>query len=85
VEAHAELVHPLSWGGHANRVINARSGTWPRTGPGITVVLAGGRKLGLALEAADVAAGLVNSHLDRAHGGPYTGPLRRLQDGWAEV
>jgi hypothetical protein len=82
---HAGIVHPLSWGGHANRVINARSGMWPRTGPGITLVLVDGRKLGLALEAADVAAGLVNSHLDRARGGPYTGPLRRLQDGQAEV
>lgn len=29
---------------------------------------------------ASAAAGLINSHLDRARGWPYTGPLRRLAD-----
>lgn len=80
VEARPGVVRPLSWGSGAHKVINARTGMWPRTGPGVTLMLADGRTLGLALDSAEVAAGIINSHLDRARGGPYTGPLRRTAD-----
>jgi hypothetical protein len=81
VEAHAELVHPLSWGGAREpgdqRPLGdvATHRTWyhpgPRGRPEARPCSGSGRRRG----------GLVNSHLDRARGGPYTGPLRRLQDG----
>lgn len=80
IEARDGEVDPLGWSGTGHRVINARSGVIPRRGPGVTLLLADGRTLGLALDEAEVAAGVVNAHLDRLRGAPYTGPFRRIDD-----
>jgi len=80
IEARDGEVDALGWSGTGHRVINARSGVIPRKGPGVTLLLADGRTLGIALDQAEVAAGVINAHLDRLRGAPHTGPWRRFDD-----
>ncbi len=83
IEARDGEVDPVGWSRTGHRVINARSGAVPRQGSGVTLLLADGRTLGLALDEAEVAAGVVNAHLDRLRGGPrrsvsFTPPVREF-------
>ena len=65
VDARAEPVRPLRWRGRGYRVLPGATGWIPRTRLGLVLALADGRRLGIPMAEAEVAAGIVNSMLDR--------------------
>ena len=65
IDARAESAQPLRWRGSGYRVLPGAAGWIPRTRLGFVVALADGRRFGIAMDQAEVAAGIVNSMLDR--------------------
>ena len=65
VDARAEPVRPLRWRGRGDRLLPGAAGWLPRTRMGLVLRLADGRRFGIAMDQAEVAAGIVNSMLDR--------------------
>jgi hypothetical protein len=65
VAARAELVRPLRWRGRGYHLLPGAAGWLPRTRLGVVLVLADGRRFGIAMDQAEVAAGIVNAMLDR--------------------
>ena len=68
VDARAEPVRPLRWRGRGYRVLPGAAGWLPRTRPGLVLSMADGRRFGVAMDQAEVAAGIVNAMLDRRRG-----------------
>jgi hypothetical protein len=65
VDARAELVRPLRWRGRGYHVLPGAAGWVPRTRLGLVLSMADGRRFGIAMDQAEVAAGIVNAMLDR--------------------
>lgn len=65
VDARAEPVRRLRRRGRGYRVLPGATGWVPRTRLGLVIALADGRRLGIPMDQAEVAAGIVNSMLDR--------------------
>jgi hypothetical protein len=65
VDARAEAVRPLRWRGRGYRMLPGATGWIPRTRLGLVLALADGRRFGIAMDQAEVAAGIVNSMLER--------------------
>jgi hypothetical protein len=63
--AKAEPVRPLRWRGRGYHLLPGAAGWLPRTRLGLVLDLADGRRFGIAMDQAEVAAGIVNSMLDR--------------------
>ena len=82
VDARAESVRPLRWRGRGYRMLPGATGWIPRTRLGLVLSLADGRRLGIAMDQAEVAAGIVNSMLDRQRLAPL--PAERPADAPAE-
>jgi hypothetical protein len=65
VDARAEPFHPLRWRGRGYHVLPGATGWIPRTRLGLVLSLADGRRYGIAMPQAEVAAGIINAMLDR--------------------
>jgi hypothetical protein len=65
VDARAEMVRPLRWRGRGYHVLPGAAGWIPRTRLGLVLSLADGRRYGIAMNQAEVAAGIINAMLDR--------------------
>ena len=65
VDARAEMVRPLRWRGRGYHVLPGAAGWIPRTRLGLVLSLADGRRYGIAMDQAEVAAGIINAMLDR--------------------
>ena len=65
IDARAEPVQPLRWRGRGYRILPGATGWIPRTRLGLVLALADGRRFGIAMDQAEVAAGIVNSMLER--------------------
>ena len=65
VDARAEAVRPLRWRGRGYHILPGATGWIPRTRLGLVLALADGRRFGIAMDQAEVAAGIVNSMLER--------------------
>ncbi|HEU0285558.1 MAG TPA: hypothetical protein VFR22_00855, partial [Nocardioidaceae bacterium] len=53
------------WRGRGYRILPGATGWIPRTRLGLVLSLADGRRFGIPMDQAEVAAGIVNSMLDR--------------------
>jgi hypothetical protein len=65
VDARVEIVLPLRWRGRGYHVLPGAAGWIPRTRLGLVLSFADGRRYGIAMDQAEVAAGIINSMLDR--------------------
>jgi hypothetical protein len=65
VDARVEMVRPLRWRGRGYHVLPGAAGWIPRTRLGLVLSMADGRRYGIAMDQAEVAAGIVNAMLDR--------------------
>jgi hypothetical protein len=65
VDARVEPLRPLRWRGRGHHLLPGAAGWLPRTRPGLVLSMADGRRLGIAMDQAEVAAGIVNAMLDR--------------------
>jgi hypothetical protein len=65
VDARAEPVRPLRRRGRGYRILPGATGWIPRTRIGLVLAMADGRRFAIAMDQAEVAAGIVNSMLDR--------------------
>lgn len=66
VEAHADYLEPLRWGGWGYRVTRGRSAVILRAGPGLVVTRRNGRLFAVSMTAPDVPAALLESLRTRA-------------------
>jgi hypothetical protein len=69
VDARVEMVRPLRWRGRGYHILPGAASWIPRARLGLVLSLADGRRFGIAMDQAEVAAGIINAMLDR-HRGP---------------
>lgn len=79
--ARVEHLKPLRLSGPSERVLAGDCGVVLRSGPGLVIELADGRRLGIMMSTPEVPAGIINAQLDRLRHGVESGtgpePSRR--------